>query len=523
MKVISYDKSNNRLVEKQDIIHLVILVVIALVIGVYLIVTTVLIAKDGVFYIERAQQLATDPIKIIKAHPPGYPFLIMAAHKCATLFSDDSSVFTWIYSAQGITLLCRLLALIPLYFIGKLLVGGKDSFLAILILVILPHSANSCAEVLREWPYLLFLAMGFFFLLWSAKSGKWWAFGIVGLVSGLGYLIRPESVQLVVYALLWGGVSLFRPKLWVVYRWKTIAALALLFIGFAIPATPYMKLTGQYFPPKAWFFIRSFFSSIMSFFSTNYSNNVDATRISLAGSNLNFSSVVTVPQNILKALIEIHKTVGENLMWFFMPPFLVGLWCRFRNKVDDEERFLVTALIFLNITIFVFQYCYGSTHISRRWTLPVIALTVFYVPTGLRVLACWLSAISTRRRVENKENTQFYFIVLLAVGVVICLPKLSRPIGLSKNGYIAAAKWINENAPKETLVAVPDLRIAFYADRKGLGYDNKVPDEAKYIVVILESGDGEQKPKLDDSLMESYSGWVNMQEKKRRIMVYQML
>ena len=66
-------KVGNRLVEKRDIIHLMVLVAIALAIGVYLIVTTVLISKDGVFYIERAQQLPNDPIGVIKAHPPGYP------------------------------------------------------------------------------------------------------------------------------------------------------------------------------------------------------------------------------------------------------------------------------------------------------------------------------------------------------------------------------------------------------------------------------------------------------------------
>ena len=90
----AYDKSNERLIEKRDLIRIAILAAIALVIGVYLIATTVLIAKDGAFYIERAQQLASDPVRIIKAHPPGYPFLIMMGHKCAALFTDDSSVLT---------------------------------------------------------------------------------------------------------------------------------------------------------------------------------------------------------------------------------------------------------------------------------------------------------------------------------------------------------------------------------------------------------------------------------------------
>ena len=70
-------KNENRLIERRDIVHLVVLVVIALVIGIYLIATTVLISKDGVFYIEQAQQLASDPVRIIKAHPE---FIISQGH-----------------------------------------------------------------------------------------------------------------------------------------------------------------------------------------------------------------------------------------------------------------------------------------------------------------------------------------------------------------------------------------------------------------------------------------------------------
>ncbi len=56
--MVAYDKSNERLIEKRDLIHIAILAAIALVIGVYLIATTVLIAKDGVSYIELAQQFS---------------------------------------------------------------------------------------------------------------------------------------------------------------------------------------------------------------------------------------------------------------------------------------------------------------------------------------------------------------------------------------------------------------------------------------------------------------------------------
>ena len=118
---------------KDDVINLVILILIATILGVYLIATTVFIAKDGVNYIERAQKLSSDPVRVIKEYPPGYPFLIFVAHKFVNLFTDNSSLFSWIYTAQSVTLLCRVLSLISLYFIGKLLVGARHSFWGLLI------------------------------------------------------------------------------------------------------------------------------------------------------------------------------------------------------------------------------------------------------------------------------------------------------------------------------------------------------------------------------------------------------
>ena len=144
------DRNENRLVEKQDLVYIVILMAIGLAIGVYIIASTVLIAKDGVFNIECAQKLSDNPSTVTMHIPPGYPFLILMAHRFVMLFTNSTSNQTWIYSAQSVTLLCRLLALIPLYFIGKLLVGGKNSFLGLLVLIMLPYPIEFGSEAIRE-------------------------------------------------------------------------------------------------------------------------------------------------------------------------------------------------------------------------------------------------------------------------------------------------------------------------------------------------------------------------------------
>ena len=509
------DKDVSPLTKKQDFVHIAILVAIALVIGVYLIATTVLISKDGVFYLERAQQFAQDPIKIIKAHPPGHPFLILLAHKFVSLFINNTSNQIWIYSAQGATLLCRLLALIPLYFIGKLLVGGKNSFWALIILVVLPYPAKFVCDVVREWPYLLFLATGFFFLLWGAQKGKWWIFGLVGLSSGLGYLIRHESAQLVLYGLLWVAMSVLRQKLWNVSRWKSLIALALLLIGFAIPAAPYMKCTGKIIPYKL--------NRIINSFSFNgLPDKTDVPKVNMVSSDYNTAEIV--PHNVLEALYEIFQAIGENLMWFFLPALMIGLYYHFRSDAKFENRFLITAFIMMNVVMIILRYCFISQHFSKRWILPLITFIIFYIPVGLRIVGNWLNnkwAHPKQKTYIPEEKRLCWFVILFLIGIGICMPKLLRPIRIEKQGYREAANWLRGNTAPADIIAAPDRRIAFYAERKGLIYDKKVPNQAKYVVRIERDKDEELKFGIE--VREKYSVWVDKRKKKKKIVIYKVL
>ncbi len=182
---------------KSDVLRLAFLLGLCSAIGVYLILTTSLITKDGVFYIEQARLIALDPAAVCRRYPPGYPFLLWASHEMASLFVEGDSPMLWAYSAQAVTLLCRVLTLIPLYLLGRLLVGAVNSFWALFVLVILPYPAFYGSDVLREWPYLLFLSTGMLLLYWGLTTRRWWVLGLVGLDAGLGYLIRPECAQLI--------------------------------------------------------------------------------------------------------------------------------------------------------------------------------------------------------------------------------------------------------------------------------------------------------------------------------------
>jgi 4-amino-4-deoxy-L-arabinose transferase-like glycosyltransferase len=508
------EESTNRFVEKQDFIHIIILLAVALGIGSYLIITTTLIAKDGVSYINYARGLAIAPLEIIRDcsehaphhYTPGYPFLILMAYKLIGLFGDGSTVWSWIYSAQAVVLFCRILALIPLYFIGKEFVGRKPGFWAILILTMLPYPARFGSDTLRDWPHILFLATGFLFLLRATIYRNWLMFALVGVVAGLGYTVRPMCTQLVVYGVLWLVFSTFRQERKCnMGRVKLVGGLALLVIGFAVVVAPYMKIRGEIIPRRLHQIMKSF-----SFFSNCNEINKQNTSDYVAE---------LVPRDIAKASGKLISQTSENFMYFFTPALFIGMYYYFRRKPKGEPTFFITAFISLNIAILILRYCCAGTALSKRYVLPLTVFTVFFVPVGLQIIGRWAEELlskTVRNRASSEEGAQRLFFIMLVIGLVICLPKLVRPIRAKKQTYRLAAEWLKNNTNQEEVIAVFDPRISFYAGRKGKVISRgHIAPNAKYVVKTTK--DQWEKP---TRMTEVWSSYLNKKEKKDKVVVY---
>jgi hypothetical protein len=233
---------------KSDALCLGLVAGLCLLIGVQQVRKRPIVNPDGVFYIEQAQKLPGGYQEVARTYPMGYPFALWAGHKVALAWAGDDSSMLWLRSSQGVTILCRILALVPLYFLGKLLVGRKHTFWALLILIVLPYPAQYGAEVLREWPHVLFLSLGLSVLYSGLPSQRWWVPALVGLDAGVAYLVRPESVQLLLYACaglvsVWWSAGRARPL-------RLVGAGAALAAGFLVTCSPHVFATGTLRPSK---------------------------------------------------------------------------------------------------------------------------------------------------------------------------------------------------------------------------------------------------------------------------------
>lgn len=496
---------------RNDITNLLILLLVASTLGIYLIATTVIISKDGVTYIELAKVFSTEPLRVVKGDSFGYSSLIFAGHTLASLFKSDSSVLTWIYAGQSITLICRVLALFPLYFIGKLLVGSRKSFWAIVILIFLPYPAEFGSDVLRDWPHILFLAGGLLFLLRGAERGKGWMFGGVGFAAGLGQMVRPECAQLMGYGVLWMLMRLFVPTQ-NMNRCKSLCALTLLFVCFAIPTIPYMIARGDVLPEE----LRPYLCASALWGSEKAQEHEIA-------SNKGISTASNSSWKAIKGIGRLAGEMTENLMYYFVPALALGIYARVRRKhaASVVERFFIPTFVFLNVLMVLLLYMHWG-YISRRHCLPLLVILIFYVPSGLELLANGLEDRFSGHRSQAGGNSLRWFFILLVIGMGICMPKLLRPMGVDKWGFRAAATWLKKNTDRDDLIAVPDMRISFYAEREGRQYTSEIPEGARYVVRIVGSEKGEVP--LVESEQEEFSVEVDKRERsKKRLLIYRII
>ena len=479
--------------KSRDLINLSILLAVALCIGIYLILTTAVISRDGTTFITYAKQLDSAFVQTIKneAQHPGYPGLILVSHKATDFRYKNTSILSWIYCAQSIALIFRLLAITVLYFIGKHLFEARTSFWAILILIFLPNPAEYGSDALSDWPHLFFFAAGLYLLFKAGASRKWWLFGFAGLAAGAGYLIRPECAIVVMLGCLWLGFQFLWPER-SIGKSRAVCALALLIAGFLAIAGPYMMLKGALFPKK----------NVGQFSQSSKQPDVDK-QADFTLPQTTLASQFT-PSNITRAFGKLFNNTGETLMWFFVPALFIGIYKKLKaQKWYEPEKFFIIAIAALYIPLMIWLHCKHG-YMSDRHTLPLLIIPILYIPAGLQELSTWFQKRFSRKADSAAANRdeRFWFLVLIIIGVFICIPKLFRPLGSDKQGYRAAAQWLKANTDSDAVVAVPEIRISFYAQRPGVVYENgNIPANAGYTVVIPEN-------KKDDTVLTEPPGKV---------------
>ncbi|MHC4905536.1 MAG: glycosyltransferase family 39 protein [Planctomycetota bacterium] len=457
---------------------LLILLGITLILGIYMIANTAVIAKDSVLYIERAQQLPTQFDKISNANEPfGFPALIIASHRLFALFPGSDSNLRWILSGQILVFVCRFVTVGILYLFGKALFDRHRAFWGVLVLIFLPYPAEIGADILRDWPHLLFLFGGLLCLHKGVQKERWGYFLTAGLVSGLGHLIRPECAQIVLY----GAVFFVLRLIWA-FRSNQSArkswAYIMLLVGFSATFIPHTIYREKVMPHK----LEKLYQRSLVPEGVDDCPSISG-HIPLAAAS--HSAV----RGLFGAFYAQFTGHSENLMYYFVLPAAIGfylLFIKYRDG-DRQSQWLIGMLVGFYVLILCLLHVNWG-YISRRHVLPLTVLLCFYVPCGIEAMARRLSG----RNMEKQDNVRTWFVILMVIGVGVCIPKLLTPIGEDKSHFRTASAWIAENTGSRARIYTFDKRIPFYADRGYRLYSNtrrfKANFKQRYLVALSKDG-----------------------------------
>jgi hypothetical protein len=235
-------------------------------------------------------------------------------------------------------------------------------------------------------------------------------------------------------------------------------------------------------------------------------------------------------ENLCLAGVSVEKLIGneaiinnlcETLVYYFIPFLAIGAVYYFRRHPKaPAQTFFITAFIIVNVARAIWQpIVFGF--LSRRHTLPLVAFTIFFIPMGLQIISCWLSGKNVWNKLSEREDAQCWFFILMFAGISICGVKLVRmaPLRWEKQGYRDAAIWLNQNTEPNAIIAVPDKRIAFYAERKGQVYSEKIPKRAAYIVTIAGRKEGKEVV-FNREIKEVYSTEMSRKKKDEKVVIY---
>ena len=179
-----------------------------------------------------------------------------------------------------------------------------------------------------------------------------------------------------------------------------------------------------------------------------------------------------IPSNIVSALEKLVQNICETLLYVFVPVMLTGMykWMKTKKWYEPQYFFLI-AVLTLNVLLMIWLYC-NHGYMSYRHTLSLLIIPILYIPYGLQELVNFRFFNKKKITPENHDK-RFWFLFLSLTGILMCMPKLLRPIRIEKQSYRVAAEWLKNNTNTKDTVAVPDARINFYAERLGHVYESE--------------------------------------------------
>ena len=403
---------------KEDQRNLIILLIIGLVLRLYAFSQIYMICLDGASQYIPVAKLFYQGEYLQALHQPQlplYPFLIgMFSHITGNLE----------LASQLISIIFSLLAVCPLYLIGKSLFGPRAGFWTAVFYIFHPLMLQSSVDVLKEGLVIfLLLSSVYCSLRFLQEGGRQWLTRTVVLAI-VGALARVIILEVLLIVGLWLGYRALRERVRyrnLAYRYLWIAILVI--VVFVIPGI------------WGWEFLAE---------KKPYLNATDIFHRWFVNEWPSVSQIGAGTLTIIGKFIE--KT--------YPLPFLLALfglgWRVRAQEFSVDEKYLALLMTALITTLF------PSLNPSGRYYLPAIFLLYLWAGFGFAKLRELLDRRFTRYPAVNA-------IIPIMVLLITSVPFVLQPQRLDKIGRKDVGLWLQERSsiPPRILTNIP--RVAYYA------------------------------------------------------------
>lgn len=420
---------------QEDQRNLIALLAIGLILRLYAFSQIYMISIDGALqYIPVARLFFQGEYiqALLQRQLPLYPFLI----SILSYITGDLEV-----SGQLISIIFSLLAVFPLYLIGKSLFGPKAGLWTAVFYIFHPLMLQCSVDVLKEGLLIFLLLSSVYCSLRFIQEGKrgWLIWTIVFAI--VGALVRVITLEVLLIIGLWLGYRALSErvrdrKVAYPYLWIVIVVIGII-VAFIIPGMlgweffvekkPYIRATNIF---HRWFVY-------------------EWPRVSQIGAG---------------ALTIIGKFVEKA----YPLPFLLALfglgWRVKAQEFSAEEKYCAFLLGVLIIIFFPLLYA------SDRYLLPAIFLLYLWAGFGFVKLRELLDRRFTRYPIVNT-------IIPILVLLIMSVPFSLQPQRLDKIGRKEVGLWLREHSLSSPMIMTNIPRVAYYAGGEYLSFPLKVIPE----------------------------------------------
>ena len=464
---------NQRSLTGRDFAGLLVLFGVAASLRVYAWHQTHVLFNDGPVFLAMAEAIAEGRLADVLAHPfhPLYPATIVVFHSLLPL--------SWESAAVAVSIFGGLLSVGAVFWFVRRAFDPALGWLAALTVALHPWAVDFSSDVMSDGLYIGLFLVGFAALSdWMLRPGVAAAV-LVGVASGLAYLVRPEGVGLAILALVLmvGRAVFMRTE----RRAAVVGALSLLLPCALVMAPLLGALTME--QGEITLTRKKSVGALVAGRARPEAAPVVAVEVMpeiplpRSSEKRGGPSEARPPRTLAGAFDAVSRALRTSLASFryeigaFTLLGLIALRGRWRPL--REATFFLPGLAYSTVLILL---VWGAGYVARRHALAALLPLTAYAVLGWRVLCETIlkrrSAAASEGNCDEPEWSGREQGGKRALGIFVALTLLLtvswgdrdfRERREDRAAVRAAAEWLSERGGAGTFIAAQKLRIAYYA------------------------------------------------------------